>query len=121
MLSRRFQLHGLFAVLLALMAQLGAGASVPRINPVAVAGVLCHAEHDAGGKPSHVPGHPDDCPICPLCVALHAQPATLASAITAPRPPAIAVFVKIELPPPSTAPPAMPRPPSQPRAPPSVS
>jgi hypothetical protein len=119
MSSRRFHLSGLFAVLLALMAQLGAGASVPRIDPVAGVETLCH---DIGGAPSQVPSHhPADCPVCPLCVALHAPPAALAAVIAVPAPRAIVVAVKTELPPPSTAPPAPHRPPSQPRAPPIFS
>jgi hypothetical protein len=119
MSSRRFHLSGLFAVLLALMAQLGAGASVPRIDPVAGVGVLCH---DTGGAPSQVPSHhPADCPVCPLCVALHAPSAALAAVIAAPVPRAIGAVVKAELPPPSTAPPAPFRPLSQPRAPPIFS
>jgi hypothetical protein len=121
MLNRRFHLHGLFAVLLALMAQLGANASVPRIDPVAGVGVLCHSEDATGGQPSHAPVHPADCPLCPLCIALHAPSVILASATTIPVPPAAVVVLKTELPPPSTAPPAPHRPPSQPRAPPAHS
>jgi hypothetical protein len=119
MLNRRFPLPGLFAVLLALMANLGVGASVPRVDPIAGLGVLCHPEDS--GSPSKTPYHPADCPLCPLCVALHAPPATLVAAVTAPPPPGIAVVIRSELPPPSTAPPAPHRPPSQPRAPPTVS
>jgi hypothetical protein len=121
MLNRRFHLHGLFAVLLALMAQLGAGASVPRIDPVAGIGVLCHAEDDAGGTPSKAPGHPADCPICPLCVGLHVAPMMLASVGMTVVPAVAGVVLKTELPPPSIAPPAPHRPPSQPRAPPIFS
>ncbi|MEA2737469.1 MAG: hypothetical protein QOH05_776 [Acetobacteraceae bacterium] len=120
MVIRRFHLLGLFAVLLALMAQLGAGASVPRIDPVAVAGTLCHADDDGGG-PAKSPAHPADCPICTLCVALHAPSTALSAAVTAPIPPSIGVVLKTELPPPSTAPPSPHRPPGQPRAPPILS
>lgn len=119
MLNRRFHLPGLFAVLLALMAQLGAGASVPRIDPVAGVGILCHT--DDNGAPSKTPGHPVDCPLCPLCVALHAPAVPLVSAAAAVTPPSTVVVLKTELPPPSTAPPAAYRPPSQPRAPPIFS
>jgi hypothetical protein len=121
MLNRRFPLHGLFAVLLALMAQLGAGASVPRIDPVTGVGALCHTQDDADGAPSQAPSHPADCPVCPLCIALHAPSVILASAGPPPLPPVIVVVLKIELPPPSTAPPSPHRPPSQPRAPPIFS
>jgi hypothetical protein len=120
MTSRRFHLSGLFAVLLALMAQLGAGASVPRIDPVSGVAALCHSD-DGAGAPSHEPVHPVDCPVCPLCVALHAPSVALVAVAVAPMPRAVAVVLKTELPPPSTAPPAAYRPPSQPRAPPIYS
>jgi hypothetical protein len=117
--NRRIHLPGLFAVLLALMAMLGANASMPRMDPLAGAGILCHT--DDNGAPSKAPNHPVDCPLCPLCVAMHAPSATLASAIVIPPPPIVVVVVKTELPPPATAPPALHRPPSQPRAPPIFS
>jgi hypothetical protein len=121
MVNRRFHLHGLFAVLLALMAQLGAGASVPRFDPIAGAGTLCHTEDGAGGTPSKAPSHPDDCLVCPLCVALHAPSVVLITANTPLLSRTVGVVRKVELPPPSTAPPALNRPPSQPRAPPILS
>jgi hypothetical protein len=121
MSSRRFHLSGLFAVLLALMAQLGAGATVPRIDPVSGVAALCHAEDGAGGAPSHGPSHPVDCPVCPLCIALHAPSAALVAVAVTPMPSAISVVLKAELPPPSTVPPVAYRPPSQPRAPPIFS
>ena len=114
-------MFGLFAVLLALMAQLGAGATVPRIDPVAVAGMLCHTE-DNGNAPAHGPDHhPAGCPICPLCAALHAQALALTSDALLLTPPAIQAIQRPGLPPPSTAPPALRRPPTQPRAPPTLS
>jgi hypothetical protein len=123
MLNRRFPLSGLFAVLLALMAQLGTGASVPRIDPVAVAGVLCHTEDDTGGTPTQTPGHPAGCPLCPLlCGTLHAQAVgLLLSGAPGLKPPAVLAAGRTGLPPPATAPPAPHRPPSQPRAPPVFS
>ena len=121
MVTSRFRLSGLFAVLLALMAQLGAGASVPRIDPIQGISALCHAEEDEGGAPSQAPSHSTDCLICPLCVIVHAQPAVLVSAGPVVMPPAVLAVIRTELPPPSTAPPALPRPPSQPRAPPLYS
>ena len=114
-------MHGLFAVLLALMAQLGAGASVPRIDPIATAKMLCHAEEDTGGAPLNGPSHSGDCLVCPLCVALHASSVTLVMVVTTSAPPDTGIVIKTELPPPSTAPPAPHRPPSQPRAPPIFS
>jgi hypothetical protein len=119
-LTRRFPLSGLFAVLLALMAQLGAGATVPRIDPVAAAGVLCHTDDDTT-PPAHGPAHPADCPLCPMCATLHTQQAVLVSVAPRLTPPSMLAVRRAELPPPSTAPPALHRPPSQPRAPPTVS
>ncbi len=121
MLSRRFHLHGLFAVMIALMAQLAAGASVPRIDPIATIGVLCHAGDDTGGAPSNAPSHPIDCLVCPLCVALHTPSAVMVALIATPMPRDVGVVLKTALPPPSTAPPTPHRPPSQPRAPPTLS
>jgi hypothetical protein len=121
MLNRRFHLHGLFAVLLALMAQLATGATVPRFDPVSGIAALCHGDDEAGGSPSQAPSHPADCPVCPLCVALHAPSVLLPAASIRPLPPTVFVVLKTELPPPSTAPPSPHRPPSQPRAPPTVS
>jgi hypothetical protein len=118
MLTRRFHLSGMFAVLLALMAQLGIGATVPRLDPTAGAAVLCH---DDGGAPSKPPMHTDECLVCPLCLALHVQVAVLGTDGPAlPQPPVLAV-PRLGLLPPSTAPPALHRPPSQPRAPPIFS
>jgi len=121
MLRRPLHLHGLFALLLALMAQLGAGASVPRLDPVlriTGAAALCHTTDDTGGTPNRSPAHPPDCLVCPLCVALHAQAIPLISEAAALAPPTVPAERRPELPPPSTAPPARHRPPSQPRAPP---
>jgi len=121
MVTSRFHLSGLFAVLLALMAQLGAGAAVPRTDPIQGVAALCHAEDDAGGAPSQAPSHSTDCLICPLCIIVHAQPAALVAAGPVVTPPSMLAVIRTELPPPSTAPPALPRAPSQPRAPPTFS
>lgn len=123
MTSRRLSLHGLFAVLLALAAQLGIGASVPRADPIAVAAAaICHTDGNAGGAPgAPAPAHPLDCLACPLCIALHAPATALIALGTTLAPPAAMVVLRSELPPPSTAPPAPRRPPSQPRAPPTSS
>ncbi len=120
MMTRRLHIPGLFAVLFAMMAQLGLGASVPRIDPISGSVAMCHTQEGVPTDrvPSPAPGHPADCPICPLCVALHAPPAMLASA-RAIAPPFIGwTVIRTELPPPAIAPPAPHRPPSQPRAPP---
>ena len=124
MSNRRFHLLGLFAVLLALMAQLGAGATVPRLDPFALldgAETLCHVDDDQSGPPSQSPGHPADCLVCPLCAAFHAPAAPLIASAPALTPPDLRTERRAELPPPSTAPPAAQRPPSQPRAPPFYS
>jgi hypothetical protein len=120
MFASRFHLSGLIAVLFALMAQLGAGAAVPQIDPVVAAAVLCHTD-DNGNPPAHGPSHLPDCLVCPLCATLHAQQAMLTA--EAPRliPPSLPAVRRAELPPPSTAPPAPHRPRSQPRAPPTLS
>jgi hypothetical protein len=117
--TSRSRLFGLLAVLLALMAQLGSGATVPRIDPVAAAAVLCHTD-DSGNTPARGPNHPSDCPICPLCAPLYAQALALTSDAALPTPP-IQAILRPELPPPSTAPPGLHRSPSQPRAPPTLS
>jgi hypothetical protein len=121
MSNRRSNFYGVFAVLLALMAQLGTNASVPRIDPVVISGVLCHTDDGTGGSPANAPGHPANCPVCPLCATLHVQSLALVSAAQPLTPPTVLATRRSELPPPSTAPPASHRPPSQPRAPPIFS
>ena len=122
MVGCRCSLPGLFAVLLALMVQLGLGATVPRTDPgTLVAGSICHVQDDASGGPSSPPGHPADCLVCPLCISVHAPSLPLlAAAVSLPSPPVV-VVARIELPPPSTAPPSAQRSPNQPRAPPTYS
>jgi hypothetical protein len=117
LVRRRISLPGLFAVLLALMVQLGLGAAVPRLDPVAQAAALCHP----GGAPGPAPTHPADCVVCPLCIVLHAAPAGLVASQEAVLPPSRVVARRVALLPPSTAPPLAQRPPSQPRAPPAYS
>ena len=124
MLNRRVSVHGLLAVLLALMAQLGTSATVPRLDPLArviSAEILCHAPDGAGDTPAPAPMHPFDCLVCPLCVALHAPPIVLIFDVGAHTPSAAIVALRSGLPPPSTAPPSSDHPPSQPRAPPTIS
>jgi hypothetical protein len=124
MLNRRVPFHGLLAVLLALMAQLGIGASVPQLDPLAriiSAETLCHALAGAGETPAPAPLHPLDCLVCPLCIAIHVPSIILISDAAIPKPSAEILVLRSELPPPSTAPPSSHRPPSQPRAPPAIS
>ncbi len=121
MLNRRLHWTGVFAVLLALIAQLGLNATMPQVDLVAGAVTLCHSGNDLGGAPGPSPRHSADCPVCPLCGALHVQVAVLVPHAPITTPSDVAVLVRPELPPPSIAPPAPHRPPSQPRAPPTLS
>jgi hypothetical protein len=121
MLKRLVSVLGPVAALLALMVQIGIGASVQRPDRLAqIIGVetLCHASDDAGGPPGPAPAHPFDCLFCPLCAALHAPAPTPVSGMPIPAAPAAGIGVRADLPPPSTAPPLPQRPPGQPRAPP---
>jgi hypothetical protein len=124
MLNRRVPVHGVLAVLLALMAQLGISATVPRLNPLAQiirAEMLCHPPDGVGDTPAPAPMHPLDCLVCPLCVALQAPPIILVGDGEVTSPSAAVVVLRPELPPLSAEPPSSQRPPSQPRAPPAVS
>jgi hypothetical protein len=123
MLSRGCYLLGLFSALLALMAQLSAGATVPHLDPVAQlvgAEALCHETHDSGGAPAKAPAHPIDCLACSLCCAVQ-PPISLIPAPPNLTPPRVQPAQRAELPPPSRAPPVRVWSPAQPRAPPSVS
>ena len=123
MLNRRVPLCGLLAALLALMAQLGNGASVPQIDPltrIIGAESRCHASGGAGDK-SPAPIHPLDCPVCPICVVVHPPAVALVPDMAALRPTAVVVALRSGIPPPSTAPPSTYRTPGQPRAPPTTS
>lgn len=119
MLQQRFQLSGLFAMLLALMAQLGAAANQPQIDVAAANVVLCHS--DDGNPPAQAPPHPTDCPMCSLCIGSHVQAPVLAAEPRLPPAPRLLPARRPELPPPATAPPLPHRPPNQPRAPPAIS
>jgi hypothetical protein len=102
MLTSRFRLVGMFAVLLALMAQLGAGASVsdmPRMHLAAI----CHISGGPGGQKSPaIPGQ--DCPICICCIGT-----VLAAVLPVPMvslPPQAAIApARFVVTPPSTGPP----------------
>jgi hypothetical protein len=122
MLSRRCYLLGLFASLLALIAQLGAGATVPRFDPVAqliAAEILCHVT-DEGRTPNQAPNHSDGCLACWVCTAVHPQIPLV------PEPPnltlsRIQLTQRAELPPPARASPSRVWLLYRPRAPPSAS
>jgi len=119
MRTRRCHLPGVLAVLLALAAQLGLGASVPRPDPLARFSdlvVLCHPN-----SPSPTPAHPANCVICPLCVAVHAPAPTLvADGLPLPFP-AVWTDGLAAPPPPARGPPVHWRIAAQPRAPPVIS
>ena len=124
MLNRRMPLLGLLAVLLALMAQLSMGASVPRVDVFAQTvgdQAPCHTADERGPNPSQPPIHPADCLVCPFCIAVHAPAPTLISERAIPASRGIVAVLRPELPPPSTAPPCHHWPPGQPRAPPIYS
>jgi hypothetical protein len=124
MLNRRAPISGLLAALLALMAQLGIGMSVPRFDPLAqlaAAETLCHMSDGAGDTQSPAPAHPLDCLACLLCGPVHTAPAVLASNEAVPMPPLVDVVIRPELPPRSTAPPTLHHSSVQPRAPPAYS
>jgi hypothetical protein len=125
MLNRRLHLHGLLAVLLALVMQLGLGARVPQIDPLlefVEAETICHSHTPSGDEPSlPSPTHQSECPVCPLCIALHGPTAALVPGPAFLTPRAVAPVRLAELLPPSTAPPTSQRPPNQPRAPPTFS
>jgi hypothetical protein len=122
MANRRLHISGLIAVLLALMAQLGAGAVVPRIDPLAdlaAAQAICHGADETGAPADQAPNHSTDCLVCPLCVAVHAPQLALIAAPAEVPVPSVAPVRRAGLLPPATAPPAPARPPQQPRAPPA--
>ena len=121
MSGHRFHLSGLFAVLLALMAQLGSGSSIRRFEDLEAVGVICHTDDDSRNAPSQAPAHKTDCPLCPLCITAHVQAAALVSASPILTTPALLAAARAELSPPSTAPPSAHRPHGQPRAPPIFS
>jgi hypothetical protein len=124
MLTRRFPMFGLFAVLLALAAQLGSGAALPR-TPVPASVMLCHSANSDGGGgdslPVHDPTHPATCQLCPLCLTQPTQGETLIPAATVLAPPAVLAAVARQRAVTATASPAPRRPQSQPRAPPAAS
>jgi hypothetical protein len=119
MMSRRFTLPGLLAVLLALAAQLGVSASVPGTAVAASASgiVLCHAgTHDPAPGPN--PGkHPAACLLCPFCGIAHAAAMVPVGVPGAARPTQWVVIRGAALPP-SHGPPPLAETPQYPRAPP---
>ncbi len=122
MIQRRISASGLFVALLALVAQLAFGATVPRPEIALVlddAGIICHAPTSSDGTtpPAHR-HHMPDCQFCPLCMSLATPGIVLPGAAPHPPPPQVAAFRRPGLPPPATAPPVAALLSAQPRGPP---
>jgi hypothetical protein len=127
MLPRRRSLSGIFLALLALAAQFAVATAVPQIvvaaEPVNHGGrLICYDDaddEDDGGIPAPSHRHdPSECAICPLCLSLAGQSATLISdGPVLPRPQSVLISRAAPLPP-SLAPPVASRRSAQPRAPP---
>ncbi|MBS0644697.1 MAG: hypothetical protein U1E70_20760 [Acetobacteraceae bacterium] len=123
MLSPRLSLHGLFAVLLALAVQIGAGATVPRTDPLARLAnltTLCDAGDHGTSDGVPTPHDPLACLLCPACVLVHAATVVLIPEEFVLKAPQI-VLARPELPPPATAPPSSTARPFRARAPPILS
>ncbi|MDR3537349.1 MAG: hypothetical protein P4L71_12700 [Acetobacteraceae bacterium] len=104
--------------LLALVAQLATGASVPPILDIAAGGVpICHGGEQPVDAPA--PHHEGDCVLCPICAAIGSPSAFLAAAEPALPLPRTPVVTLAAPPPPATAPPSTHRLAARPRAPPS--
>jgi hypothetical protein len=120
MTARYLPTWRLFLSLLALIAQLSIGASVPAAPAFSLAGgsiPICHGGEDPVDAPA--PHRPADCVLCPLCIAMADHSVMLGTdgqALPAAR---MAVIGLAAPPPPSTAPPPARRYAAQPRAPPS--
>ena len=125
MIGRRFHPWGVFAVVLALVAQLSTVASVAPDGAVplrllAAQTIICHTDSH-GRPPARTPHHRPAYPACPLYVGAHNPVSVLpVQAPDLPPPPVLAI-ARAELPPPATAPPAPRYSPSHPRAPPTFS
>ena len=118
MVRRRLSPLGLFAAILALAAQLVAGALVPQPSWAAS---HHHSQScaDMGKAPAHDRQHKPDCPFCPFCLAVaHPAPTLLAAPPPLPAPSVVLVAHAAPLPP-ARAPPPLPFPAARPRAPPS--
>ncbi len=109
---RRTFASGLFFALLALVAQLAAGATVLNMTifgmadlaAIADATTICHA-HETSDQAPATPHNPADCPICPLCVSLSAAAFAIMADPVLPTPRLVIVAPAVILPP-ATAPPA---------------
>ncbi|MBV8615598.1 MAG: hypothetical protein JOY66_17785 [Acetobacteraceae bacterium] len=117
MVRRRLSPLGLFAAILALAAQLVAGALVPQPSWAAS---HHHSQScaDMGKAPAHDRQHKPDCPFCPFCLAVAHPAPTLAAPPPLPAPSVVLVAHAAPLPP-ARAPPPLPFPAARPRAPPS--
>jgi len=131
MFSRTRPVWGMFAALLALIAQIALGAAAPEAElrlaaaNAAVAALdaapICHTDDAGNPAPGQRPSHSNDCLACPLCVVAHAPVVALVvPPVAIPAPPET-LADRSELPPPATAPPVFAWTANQPRAPPAVS
>jgi hypothetical protein len=126
MSHRRTFASGLLFALLALVAQLAAGATVPHMTNLGIADLaviadattICHA-HETSDQAPVPPHNPTDCPICPLCVSLSAAAFAIAADPALPTPRIINVAPTVILPP-ATAPPAILVLAARPRGPPAI-
>ena len=118
---RRTSASGLLFAVLALVAQLASGATVPRMADqaaIADATTICHA-HETSDQAPAAPHNPADCPICPLCISLSGTAFAITADPVLPTPRSIEVAPTIILPP-ATAPPSIPVLAQKPRGPPAV-
>jgi hypothetical protein len=119
MIRWRLSLLGRFAAMLALVAQIVAGALVPQpLWAASKDATPCAETSKAPGhnRPHERPGKPN-CPLCPLCLAIAHPAPTLAAPPPLPSPSIVRVARAVPLPP-VRAPPALPFPAARPRGPP---
>jgi hypothetical protein len=116
MIRPRPSSFGLFAAILALAAQLVAGALVPQ-PAWAASGDSEQCAGMMGKAPAHDRQRRPDCPLCPFCLAVAHPAPTLAAPPPLPAPSIVLVARALPLPP-ARAPPALPFPAAHPRGPP---
>jgi hypothetical protein len=126
MSHRRTSASGLLFALLALVAQLVSGATIPHLTSlgmtelavIADATTICHA-HESSDQAPAPPHNPEDCQVCPLCASLSGGAFAIAADPVLPTPRIILVAPTVILPP-ATAPPAVLVLAAQPRGPPAI-
>ncbi len=118
MIAQRLSPLGLFAAILALAAQLVAGALVPQ--PAWAASQGSESCADMGKAPAHDRQRKPNCPFCPFCLAVAHPAPTLATPPLLPSPSIVQVARAVLLPP-ARAPLTLPSLAAQPRGPPGPS